>query len=95
MVTVSSQASITRANSSSSTATTRKKNLAPASLQKQTQTVIVCNHLTCVSSLDQKKLAQVQQQLFDSNHGNPATDILPIVRDCLSCDQAFWLCGEK
>ena len=94
---MASQAS-TRAPTTGATSRTRNKTLAPAAYQKQLQTVIAVHCITWVHTLDQMKLSQVQQKLFDSYHGNPVQALLPAVKECLSGNQGFdslWDRGEE
>ena len=48
-----------------------------------------------VHSLDQIKLAQVHQKLFDSYHGNPVQGLLPSIKECLSGYQVFGSIWER
>jgi len=51
--------------------------------------------MTWVHSLDQMKLAQVHQKLFDSYHGSSVQGLLPAFKECLSGNLVFDTLWER
>jgi hypothetical protein len=78
-----------RVSTGPATSGTKKKPLASAAFQKQLQTSIAIGCMTYVYTLEQMKLQQVQQKLFDSFHANPTA------KDCLKGENAFALLWDS
>jgi hypothetical protein len=45
--------------------------------------------MSWVYQMEAMKLAQVHQKMFEGYHGNPASDTLPFLKDCLLGENAF------